>query len=121
MLSTVLQVLESGTSHRCLLWLLPHLFLCRCLCRHTGVGLEAGLVPMSSEKLPLCSGWCHVLGSVLSLAVLALVPAQKQREVGVALFSGSLSLTGLRFLCLSPCPSKVYANRPLPEYTRVWE
>lgn len=121
MLFIVLQVLESGTSHYCLLWLLLHFLLCKCLCRHTGVGLETGLVLMSFEKLPLCFGWCHVLDSVLSSAVQTLVPAQKQREIQVALFSGGLSLNGLRFLCLSPSPSKVHANRPFPEHKRVWE
>lgn len=67
-----------------------------------------------------------VLASVMSLILFSdstaqtLVPAQEQREVQVALFSGGLSLTGLRFLCLSPCPSKVYANRRFPECKRVW-
>lgn len=68
MLFIVLQVLESGTIYCCLLWLLLHFLLCKCLCRHTGVGLETALVLMSSEKLPLCFGWCHVLDSALSCA-----------------------------------------------------
>lgn len=86
MLSPVLQVLESVTSYCCLLWLLPLLFLCKCLCRHTGVGLETGPVLMNSEKLPLCFGWCCVLDSVLSSTAQTLVPAQKQREGQVALW-----------------------------------
>lgn len=121
MLFTVLRVLETGSSHSCLLWLLPHLLLCKCLCRHIGAGVETGLVLMNSWKRPLCLGHCHVLDSVLSSTVQTLVPVQKQRDVQVALFSGGLSLTGLRFLCLSPCLSKVYANRPFPEYIRFWE
>lgn len=95
---------------------------CASICAGTQeFGWRLVVVLMNSEKLPLYFGWCHVLDSVLSSTVQALVPAQKQREVQVALFSDGLSLTGLRYLCLSPCSSEVYANRPFPEYKRVWE